>query len=158
MFLMGCSSTKGLYETFYVGNDGIQYFIQPLTFTGDADSDEELKIDITCKHKTVIKDSSIVNISLIGAKYFKTVDSIIINTDSCSVVLKDLNIMFSERDGDNFISRFTARSSLFGIKQIFNKSDWAFGVYAQNRSFKYITPKSTKKKIEALNYSIFMLF
>lgn len=158
---MGCSaarSAKGLYETFYVGNDGIQYFIQPLTFNGASDSDEELKIDITCKYKTVIKDSSIVNISLIGTKNFKTIDSIIIRNDSSFVVLKNLNIMFAERNGESFTSRFTTRSPLLGIKQLFNKNDWLFTVYTQNQSFKYVTPTNTQEKIDALNYNIFMLF
>lgn len=161
VFIIGCSaaqSAKGLYETFYIGNDGLQYFIHPLTFNGISDNDNELKIDLTCKYKTVIKDSSIVNISLISAKNIRSIDSIIIRSDSCSVLLNDLNIMYTERNGESFISRFTTKSPLRGIKQLFDKSDWLFIVYAQNQSFKYITPANTQEKIDALNYNIFMLF
>lgn len=161
IFLIGCTasrSAKGLYETFYVGNEGLQYFIQPLTFNGTSNSDEELKIDITCRYKTVIKDSSIVNISLIGTENIKSIDSIIIRSDSCFVVLKKLTILYTERNDENFISRFTTRSPLLGIKQLFDKNDWLFTVYTQNRSFKYATPANTQQNIDALNYNIFMLF
>ena len=66
--------------------------------------------------------------------------------------------MFSERSGDFFISRFTAKGFLPGIKQLFNNSDWIYTVYAQDQLLKYLAPISTKKKIEKLNYSIFALF
>ncbi len=158
LFLSGCSSTNDLYKTFYVGDEGIQYFIQPLDFTGETDKNEELQADITFRYKRVLKDSSIVNISLVGTNYYKTVDSVKIGTDSDSMVIKNLNIMFSERTGDYFISRFTSKGSLPGIKQVFNNSNWVITVYAQARSLKYLATNSTKNKIERLNYSIFMLF
>ena len=158
LFFSGCSSSSEIYNTFYVGEDGTQYFIQPLNFTGEKDNNEELNVDITFRYKTVLKDSSIINISLVSAKYFKTIDSIKIENNSCSIVLKKLNIMFSERSGDFFISRFTAKGFLPGIKQLFNNSDWLFTVYAQNQLLKYLAPVSTKKKIERLNYNIFVLF
>jgi hypothetical protein len=74
------------------------------------------------------------------------------------MVIKNVNIMFSERSGDYFTSRFTAKGSLPGIKQVFNNSNWVITVYAQARSLKYLATNSTKNKIERLNYSIFMLF
>jgi len=157
-FISGCSSSDELYKTFFVGDFGTQYFIQPLDFTNNLHNNEKLSVDFTFRFKTTLKDSSIVNISLISALPFKVVDSIKIGNDSGSMVLKNLSVLFSEKSDGNFISRFTTKGFLPDIKQLFNNSNWVFIAYTQGHSFKYVTPEGTRKKIEELYSNVFTMF
>ncbi|MCC6726639.1 MAG: hypothetical protein IT258_19210, partial [Saprospiraceae bacterium] len=85
----GVKSGKRLFETFYVGTDGTQYFIKPLEFT--ADNKEVLKLDVTFRQKDISEDSATVNISFYGAENFKTADSLVIKNTTETLALKNLS-------------------------------------------------------------------
>ena len=55
-------SSKKLVETFYVGIEGTQYFIKPLTYQVE-DSKEELEIDCIFRYKTKLSDSDSASIN-----------------------------------------------------------------------------------------------
>ncbi len=149
-------SGKKLYETFFVGEDGTQYFIKPLEFSNDVN--EKLKLDITFRYKNEIKDSAIVNISLLSKEIYKYADGLKIKNDSIDIIIKEMKYMFSERNKKIYNSRFSANVNLFDVEQLFDSNNWILILYKDGRSIKYITPKITKKKIDKLNYEIFAIF
>lgn len=150
------NSAKTLFETFFVGEDGTQYFIKPLTFEGE--NKNRLKVDITFRYKDRIKDSAVVNISFLNAEIYRSIDSLRMTNDSVSVVLKDFKYLFAERMQKEFNSRFSTKGALADINKLFDKNDWVLIVYKQNKQSIYNTPNDTKKKIDKLKYGIFMLF
>jgi len=149
-------SGKKLYETFYIGENGTQYFIKPLTFVNDVD--EKLEMDITFKYKNEIKDSAIVNVSLLGKDLIRDVDSIEILQDSCDIVLKDVKSLFSEKTKEVFNSRFSAKGLLYDVKKLFDCSEWNVIIYQNGGIKKYNAPKGTVNNIRKLKNEVFLLF
>ena len=66
LFIIGCIGVKPgsepggkkLFETFYAGEQGSQYFIKPLVLKNATK--EKLTIDFSFRYKTEVKDSAIV--------------------------------------------------------------------------------------------------
>ena len=150
------NSAKNLFETFYVGNDGTQYFIKPLNFNDD--NKNQLKLDVTFRYKDRVKDSALVNISFINDELFRNVDSLKLSNDSVSVVFNNFKYLFAERIQKKFNSRFSTKSSLVEMTKLFDKNNWNIIVYRQNKYDKYYSPNETKNRINKLKYGIFMLF
>jgi len=149
-------SGKKLYETFFVGEDGTQYFIKPLMF--GTESNSELNLDIAFRYKNVIKDSAIFNMSFLQTETIKEVDSVSIHSDSVSITIKGIKYLFSERSKRIYLSRFSANVDLKEVKKIFNGNNWTIVLYRKGISTSFSTPEITKKKLGKLNYDVFMLF
>ena len=149
-------SGKKLYKTFFVGDDGIQYFINPLTFKNDANG--KMLMDITFRYKDKIKDSATFNISFIDKDVYRNIDSMKIKNDSVSIALTKFKYMFSEREKNEFNSRYSVKCRLSDVKKLFDGHDWNVLLFRQNVIGNYKTPTSTKKKIDKLKYEIFALF
>ncbi len=145
-----------LFETFFVGEEGTQYFIKPLIFSNQLN--EEIKLDITFRCKNEVKDSAIINISFFSKENFNIVDSLKINNESTDIVLKQMKYLFSERDKELFNCRFSVKGNLIDVKKLFNRSNWNLFLYKNGNTINYKTPKTTKKKIDKINYEIFSLF
>jgi hypothetical protein len=162
--MTGCLSVKNssansgmnLFETFFVGDDGIQYFIKPLTFMDD--NKNRLILDITFRYKDKIKDSASVNISFINSEIIRDIDSLKLSNNTVSIVSKNFKYLFSERMKSEFNSRYTTKSPLLDIYRLFDNENWNVIVYTKNKQTQYYTPENTKKKIIKLKYGIFMLF
>lgn len=153
----GATKSGGkLYETFFVGEEGTQYFIKPLKFTNEHS--EFLKLDITCRYKTEIKDSAIVNISFLSNELFKSIDSLKIYNGEHATLINELNLLFAERSKDMYSIRFSTKVNLADIKILFSRNDWGLIPYRNGESSLYTPQKATKKKIDKLNYEVFELF
>lgn len=150
------NSGKKLVETFYVGSEGTQYFIKPLTFNDD--NKNQLILDVTFRYKDKIKDSASVNISLINTEIYRSIDSLKISNDSVTVVFDNLQFLFAERAAKKMNSRFSTKCELVDIYNLFDKNNWKMIVYQQKNSTIYYSPNDTKNKINKLKYGIFMLF
>lgn len=150
------SSGKNLYETFFVGNDGTQYFIKPLSFT-DKDKNR-LTLDLTFRYKNQIKDSCIVNASFFDNAVHKSMDSVIVSNESVRVKLMDVKHLFSERSGNKVNSRFSTKGSLIEVSKLFENANWKATIYFETKQIDYFPPQQTKRKIDKLRYGIFMLF
>ncbi len=149
-------SGKKLYETFFVGEEGTQYFIKPLTFYNN--SNEELKIDLTFRDKSKTKDITTINLSFISKSVFKEIDSIIINNNnSSSISSKNIKHLFSERSKEQYKNRFSSNTRLSDIKELFKDNDWTISIYKKDILEKFTVSKSSKKNIPKLNYEIFEL-
>jgi len=150
------SSGKNLFETFFVGNDGTQYFIKPLIFNDG--NNNQLKLDVTFRYKDAIKDSALVNISFINTNIYHTIDSLKISNDSATVVFRNFKYLFAERIQKKMNSRFSTTGTLVDIYKLFKKNNWSMIVYQQKGCGIYYSPNETRKKIDKLRYGIFMLF
>jgi hypothetical protein len=152
----GVKSGKNLYETFFVGEAGTQYFIKPLTFGNNLN--EELKLDITFRYKNEIKDTAIVNISFLSKEILKNADSLIINNEAVTIIIKEIKYMFCERNKEIYNCRFSAKVSLFKLEKLFEHNKWNLILYRNGGLTEYMTPKTTKKKSDVLNSEIFTIF
>lgn len=149
-------SGKSLYATFFVGEEGTQYFIKPLEFSGN-DGDKAI-MDMTFRYKDAVKDSAIVNISFVGNHTLKKADSITITSVNFSVPLRNITFMFNESKDKIYISRFSTKCALADVKSLFEGSHWKIQLYKNNVMAEYSTPKATGKKVETLSKSVFALF
>jgi len=146
-------SGKKLFETFYVGEEGIQYFIKPLTYKNDIG--EELKLDITFRYKDEIKDSAIMNISLLGNENNKNLRRIEISDTQNHIIIKDIKHLFTESNKKIVKCRFSMKCPLYKLTNMFINNDWGITVYRQENHSKYTATKKTKKTINKLRDVIF---
>lgn len=164
MFLFSCMGFKAggvksgssLYETFYVGEDGTQYFIKPLSFTGK--NGDDIKLDFTLRYKDQIKDSAIINLSFVTSENFNKVETISIQNDNVTTTLNNISFIFSERDNVKYNCRFTTRISLMELNKLFKNSNWNILSNRNQSSESYVATKATKSKIDKLDKKIFSIF
>lgn len=147
-------SNKKLFETFFVGSEGTQYYIKPLKLNIKGSTNQLLLVDFTFRYKNQVKDSTIINFSIFNNTIIQKIDSI--NIDNC-LYSKNLQLVFKEREKDIMISRFTVKSPLKDLVLLFNKKQWYFTVYSQGKIFKFTSTKKTNNNIQKIKTSIFSL-
>ena len=147
-------SAKAYYESFFVGENGTQYFIKPIELDSEID-DAKMLIDFTFRYKNEIKDSSVINFSIIGTNIIRSVDNIVFTN---IVSLNDISLLFNEKKGDKFISRFSVKCSTKEMIDIFNHSDMKINVTTNNTITLFLSHKKTQKIIRSLNDNLFVLF
>ena len=84
-----------LFETFFLGDQGTQYFIKPLSFKDN--SNNYLEMDITFRYLNKIQDSATINFSIYNKALIQAIDSLSIGNHSYSVTTKEIKYLFSER-------------------------------------------------------------
>lgn len=164
LFIVSCSTIRPnaiksgnrYYETFYVGDEGTQYFIKLLVF--ESNLKEYLELDFTFRYQNEIKDSAIINLSVYSYKIFRNVDSLRISNDEVSYVIKNMNLLFTDRNKNMFKSRFNGKLSLASLRNLFLQDNWEMYLYSNNINIHYSTPNSSRKKINKLNHAIFDTF
>ncbi|MFW5804637.1 MAG: hypothetical protein ACOCWG_05350 [bacterium] len=163
LILIGCApvksspsgSVKKFYETFYVGKEGIQYFIKPISFTNDQG--HELLMDITFRHKKQVKDSAVINISLLTSEVFKNLDSVVFTNSIQRINIKEIELLFNESKGKLFVSRFTMKPLVAEVNKLFNKSSWTILIYQDKKKLTYSSSKKTRKIIQKLDNTLFAI-
>ena len=150
-------SGKNLYQTFYVGDEGTQYFIKPLKLATDPEG--YLALDATFRYKDEVKDSATINISFVTGETYKSIDSLKIENGDNAISAKEMKLVFVEREKTLYESRFFTKIALLEFKTLFKKNNWKIGLYKNGTATTYFTAaKKTRKKIDKLNYEIFELF
>lgn len=152
----GVRSSKTLYEEFFVGEDGTQYFIKPLDF--NTESKELLKLDITFRYKNEIKDSARFNISLLGEDVIKKIDSVQIKNDSKVISLNNVSLIFVSKEKKYINCRFLSTCPLDEVCEMFANSQWQIDIYYNGKQKCYTASKKTEKSIGLLQANIFVLF
>lgn len=150
-------SGKKLFESFFVGEDGTQYFIKPLSFLSN-DSKSIARIDFTFRYKNEVKDSATVNFSIVDEKIFKSIDSISIFNNNSKVSVRDVKFLFAEKGKKTFNSRFSVRIPLASAVSLFDDNAWGFVFYSGMTHTSYSPSKKSKKSIERLKDNVFVLF
>jgi len=149
-------SGKNYLETFFVGEEGTQYFIKPILFI-DEKSSENLILDITFRYRNEIKDSATVNFSIKSSTLYKTIDSLDISNKDNKIESDQLVLLFNEKSKTGFTSRYSTRFRLNEIKEIFNNDTWEITIYNQNKVTKYKPHKKTTRAINAVRDRVFVL-
>lgn len=143
---------KKLFETFFLGDQGTQYFIKPLSFKDN--SNNYLEMDITFRYFNKIQDSATINFSIYNIEHIQAIGSISIRNQSYSVTTKDIKYLFSERSKHFYKTRFSTKICLSDLKFLFSNSDWKISHHTDHE-FNYIAPSSVSKKIDRLKFSVF---
>lgn len=164
LFHIGCSSIKpasvksgkNLYETFFVGEDGMQYFLKPLLFINQADG-SKLKLDITFRYKDQIKDSAILNFTIQSPKIFKHLDFIEIKNSSFSIAQQHIELLFNEINKNDFLSRFSTKTSLENLNKLYQNNDWIIEIKNNKQTYVFKASKKTTKSIDILREKLFVI-
>ncbi len=149
-------SGKNYFETFYVGEEGTQYFIKPVLFKNEK-SNEDLVLDISFRYKNQIKDSAIVNFSLKSASIYKTIDSLKLSNKDIEMKSAKVVLLFNEKNKTGFTSRYSTKFSLKEIKEMFNNDAWEMTIYNQNKITKYEPKRKAISAINAVRNKVFVL-
>lgn len=149
-------SGKNYFETFFVGEEGTQYFIKPILFK-DEKSNEDLILDITFRYRNEIKDSAIVNISIKSSIIYKTIDSLKLSNKDIQIKSSELKLLFNEKNKKEFTSRYSTKFSLNKIKEMFSNDAWEIIIYNQRKIITYKPHRKTTKAINAVKDKVFVL-
>lgn len=165
IFLTGCMSVKpagvksgkNLFETFYVGEEGTQYFIKPLVLFNPQNR-EELFIDFTFRYKNEVKDSVVINLSLLSSDIFRSIDSVSLSNITHTIKSNNSKLLFNEKKNKLFNSRFSTKISLIELINMFENDNWKITIYSNSTYSTYTSTKRTKKAIKNLQNKLFVLF
>jgi hypothetical protein len=150
-------SGRHLFETFYVGDEGTQYFIKPLQLKNDK-AEQEADLDFVFRYKNQVKDSVTINISFLGKEMIKKVDSCSFQTSKGQLRLQSLKYLFLERQGKKYNLRYSSKAALADVYKLFQDNKWVLSAYISQQDNKYSCPPSTEKKIAKIYHHIFSLF
>lgn len=164
--LTGCFSVKtsssksnpAVYQTFYVGDAGMQYFIKPLTFEEENGHNERLHVDFTFRYKTEIKDSATINFSIESSAILKSANRIVIKGVDYETVSSKAVLVFNEKRKDIFVSRFTAKVNLKELALTLNSTDPTKILATADTGHIYLPTKKTKRHLLYLKDNVFVLF
>ncbi len=149
-------SGKKLFETFYVGDEGTQYFIKPLYLI--ANDKSEMYIDFTFRYKNEVKDSAIVTFSIVDKIMYKNIESINAKNATLKFIINKPYLLFVEKSGKDFKSRYSFKISLKELLSFYSNENWIIEIENTGIKKEFYTSKKTKKKILKLNEIVFSLF
>ncbi len=156
LLLVGCSPlrtsvSKGpskLFETFYLGGKGTQYFVKPLIF--EDKEDNEISVDFTFVYNDKIQaeDSVTLNFSVFLPNVDRA-DNLTLQIDNDKKTSAQITKLFK----DALQTRFSTRVLLSDVKRFFE---------AEHKSIilerEYFPKKSTAKKLQKVSKGIFVSF
>lgn len=149
-------SGKKYFETFYVGEEGTQYFIKPISFI-DENLYEELIIDITFRYRNIIKDSAIVNFSIRSSDIYKNVDTFKLSNKKIEIQTDRVELIYNEKNNKGYISRHSTKVSLNELKELFNNDDWLITVENSSKITNYKANRKTIRVINTIRDRVFIL-
>lgn len=149
-------SGKKYFETFFVGEEGTQYFIRPILFK-DEKSNEDLFLDITFRYKNEIKDSATINFSIKSSTIYKTIDSLKLSNKYNKTESDKIVLLFNEKNKAEFTSRYSTKFSLKEIKEMFNDDAWEMIIYNEKKITSYKPHKKSIRTINAVKDRVFVL-
>ncbi len=146
-------SGKHLYESYFMGNAGIQYFIKPITLKHTKKNIFET--DFTFKYLQNLNDTAVINFSIKHENnLYKKIDTLLITNNQSSIHIIRPTLLYNERLNDHYLSRFSAKLTQKEVRMLFANQDWV--IHLKDLSF--IPSEKTKKNIDKLNIAVFKLF
>lgn len=154
----GRSKSK-LYQSFFVGEEGTQYFIDRILFE-NRKSENYLFADFTFRHSNTKRSSVTFNFSLNSKVYVSQMDSLALLADESVFMAENIKIMFTEKQDGRFVSRFTSSISLDHLKQLMKAPEPKIRLfYKGSDGSQALEPHpKTFKKIQRLNEDLFFIF
>jgi hypothetical protein len=152
----GTRSGGKLFETFYTGETGTQYFIKPLSF---LDGKDILQADFTFRYLDRLQDSATVNFSLYQAAMVRQVDSLVLIAGKKQVTLHRPALLFNEKHGKGFHSRFSGKVALETLDALFKQPvAWSVQTAVAGRQQNYQPDSRSAKALKKLRENLFILF
>lgn len=145
------------FETFFVGEEGTQYFIKPVLFKNQT-TGEQISIDFTFRIKDKIRDSAIVNFSIQSSSIFRSLTSIKISNTHIFATSKNIRLLYNEKNADGFRSRFSTNLNLNSLSTLFADNNWEVQLSNGNQTTMFAPNKKTLKTIVNIRENIFQLF
>ena len=149
-------SGKHLYETFYVGEKGTQYFIKPLLWI-DSIGESQMYVDITFRYKNEVKDSASIKISIISPNSFREMNKVEFSSKSQRLVEKNINLLFFQAKKKLVESRYEMKIPLKDVIEYFSDPELKVSVANDKSELNFHSPPGTKKNIDKLNTYVFNL-
>jgi len=161
-FFCGLAQTKNskgkvskYYESFFVGEEGTQYFLKPMEFTSNRES---LWIDFSFRYKDKIKGEAIVNFSINSEDIFKSLSSITFTNEIDKYTYTSINLLFNEKNGDgNFTSRFSVNIPLEDLNTLFKGINWTISPAFEKGISTFKPSRKTIKILELFKNDLFVL-
>ena len=147
-------SATNLYTTFFVGDDGLQYFIKPLEFKND--NGEELIMDVTFRYKDEVTGDADFRFTYIGQSMIKKVNQLQFENKVGAWTAEAVELVFVERVNKNYQSRQSAKLGLSETQTLFSSHEWVVKMTAEGGEVHEFRPKrKTQKAINRLHSNIF---
>lgn len=149
------SKANRLFETFFVGDEGIQYFIKPIAFQGENDS--ELLGDFNFRSRGDSTSEVIFNFSIRSDVFYKDIDSLTITSQSHQATTSLVTLTYNE-SSKQYVSRFTSTlPSGRHIIDLFGSSDWRIDIYSKEKHMHFTSEnRKTQRKILSLQEHLFV--
>lgn len=161
LLLTGCFGVKptgtqkrsSLYETFFVGEEGMQYFIKPLEFVSEEKNDEKMRMDFTFRHAgEASADGRVtVNLSLYSLQRISGGQDFSLQSGEKSVGLQDCRMLFQEKKKNYFHVRYTATIGMEEFIALFQKNDWRASCREEGKEKHFIASGKTQKQIKRID-------
>jgi hypothetical protein len=160
---MGCGGMKKssgkivdkLYETFYSGEDGTQFFVKPFEIKGEDKN--SLVLDMTFRYKDEIKDTAAINMSIHDSELIKALDKVTFDNGVSTVVITDIDLMFNEIEKRGYHSRFTLYVPLAELRPLFRQEQWTISFDTPSTKKTFSASGKSEKTIQALEQKLFVL-
>lgn len=149
-------SGKNLFETFFVGDAGTQYYIKPIDFENTTGA-SRVAMDFTFRYKNEIKDSVIINFSILDAKLIKNLDQLTLKNATTTINCQQVELLFNEKNKNLFLSRFSTKASLADFAPLFSDNIWTLTTSNKNEKTSYKSTAKTSKTIQKLEEVVFVL-
>ena len=149
---------KKYFESYYVGDEGNQYFIKPLVLVSEY-KEEKATLDISFRSKESLQGTAQVNFSVYMPEAVHSLKDAYLYVNDTSFELSDIKLLFVEKEKNGFQSRFSTTVPAEKLRSIFNTSDWQLVIIKEKgKTYKFDTASSSKKRIEAINTNLFTIF
>lgn len=153
----GVKSGKRYYETFFVGEEGTQYFIKPIELEAE-DGTSTLEMDFSFRYKNNLQDSVIVKFSLLRDTVIRRIEGLQIQAGQEVSAVEKITFLFSEKKKNHFVNRFEGRLPLGELDQRFEQHEWTIRVEDQAGQTTYNATKRTQRILRLLDENVFVLF
>lgn len=160
MLLNSCSffgnSSENLYSTFFVGEDGTQFFIKQLDYYM-VENNEKLSLDYTFRYKDKIKDSVTINFTLFTNEFIKNIESFELKSDGKSALSNNAKLLYVDKKDNLCENRFTTKILLDDFLKYCKSNNQKIIIKYNNYSNTYLPENTTIKNIESLNKNLLLL-
>ncbi len=153
---VGQDRIKELTRTFFVGEEGTQYFIKPLEFTND--NGDEMYMDITFRYKDEIKDTAVINFTIQTSDLIKKLNTVTVSSDKVIYTTNNILLLFAEKEDEEFRSRFSIKVPMKELDKLIKNSKWVFELNHNSDMLIYYPTTGTENALKIINNDLFVLF
>ena len=168
LVLQACFSVKpaatgsagSTYESFFVGEEGLQYFIKPLVFKASK-SNKELHADFTFRYKDSVQqeDTVTVNYSIYSSEIINNLSYLAFFSGGKKISTTQTERLFAEKRNKQFVSRFTSRIALSDMIVALRNDEVVFYTHHTNDIMhEYKPTRKTRRTLKRLDNNLFIIF